>query len=953
MDGHDRLIGQTVLGNYVVEKAIGRGAMGAIYQAKHRTLGRKVAIKVLRTNLRNDPEEQERFHAEAETIARLSHPNVVTILDFGTTNDGAPCIVTEFINGETISDILDTEGPIEPWRATKLIHQVLSALIEAHGMGIVHRDIKCDNIMVQRLRDGREQVKLVDFGISIMEGRRNRDSGYIFGTPLYMCPEQCQGKLPDGRGDLYSLGVVFFEMLTGEPLFYFDNPYDYLNAHVSMPPPKPTELADQPIPEAIERVILKLLEKAPEQRFQSAQEVKQALDQWEISRKSTDKGIEPATIRAAKKRDSQKSSSGKAMDSSGRLRSSRLTGEQHQWTAVILHPDPDMSAALGNAIRKLGFKPARFEAPSQLRKALRAAESFDVYLIFPPEPASSITPLVTEILLSDPLAEVLILTETSAIREFPEGLQWAVSDFLIKPDTNFKTFAGRIRAAARRRETNLLQAEALKEAMQAISRQDLALNPLTEELQAMMERLIQKPARIVAWVSDPALRALEHHGHIVTRAKGLEDLPQLLARRGLDAVVVETSATGLAPTEATSQVVSRRPDLELVLVGFRRELGELLDAMELGATDLVIKPIEDLDVFCLKVELAVARRRRRLRVRRLLRTIEAIQNDADQPLRANLEQVRKALTETMIMEADPGGSTQSSLDQLDQAPVALIAEPDPIIASLLANILGSMNWTVQTAATMQDVMNVIRSNDSERHHFDALFLATEGNGWSARVLARETAEHRPKTAVVLLGDDREIDDILPVAQVADRLAKPLAGIGAIHRAAHRAICQRRRLLHMGTLSPRGHLRVLLMEPDDEDRSKIAHILTRNRCAVVSARSLKDAARLADRFELDVAVIPAQVVLGAAGLAVEYIRGIESSIPILCYGTPENRTSILTILALGAKSVVASPLTNSDAFMDGLLESVSAEKQRELDQENRTTPSDQSQAPGKADQGLCE
>ncbi len=914
MEGRDSLIGQTVLGNYVVEHPIGRGAMGSIYQARHKVLGRKVAVKVLRTNLRADPDEHQRFHAEAETIARLSHPNVVTILDFGTTQDGAPCIVTEFINGETISDILDAEGPIEPWRATKLIQQVLSALIEAHTMGIVHRDIKCDNIMVQRLQDGREQVKLVDFGISIMEGRKNTDSGYIFGTPLYMCPEQCRGELPDGRGDLYSLGVVFFEMLTGEPLFYFDNPYDYLNAHVSTQPPRPTDVADQPIPEALEEIILKLLAKAPTDRYQSAQEVKQALHQWEVSRKSTDKGIEPATMRSARAETPTRGNSRGSMDSSGKLASARVTAEHHQWTAAILHPDPDMSAALGNALKKLGFEAARFEAPIQLRKALRAAENFDVYLLFPPDPASGLTPMVTEILLADPLAEVLILTETAAVREFPDGLQWAVSDFLIRPDTNFRTFAGRIKAAARRREANLLQAESIKEAMRALNHEDLVMHPLAEELQAMMERLIQEPPRLVAWVSDPAKRALQRHGHIIHPVPSLEDLPHLLAKRGLDAVVVETSVTNMSPTEVTSQVVSRRPDLELVLAGFRNELSDLLESVELGATDLVIKPIEDLDVFCLKVELAVARRRRRLRIRRLLRTIEALQTSTEGHLHRRLEQVRKALTETLVMEAAPPGGPHSPLERLDASPLALVAEPDPMVASLLAKVVESMGWTVQQTASMAEAIERIR-----KEQLDVVFLAADGSGWSSKILVRELAEHRPRTPVILLGKESFDQQSLPLLQQAATLAKPLAGMGAIRRAADRALCQRRRLVQMETINARGHIRVLLVEPRDDDRSQITTLLTNNRCAVVSAKDLKEAAHLVERFDIDVAVIPADVLLAATGMSVERIRTIESMTPILCYGTPKNRTSVLTILTLGARSVVASPLVDEAAFFQGLTE----------------------------------
>ncbi len=288
MKKHDSFVGQIVLGNYIIEAPIGHGAMGTIFLGRHKVLGRQVAVKVLRNHLISEESERRRFHDEAEAIARLTHPNVVTILDFGTTADGIPCIVTEFIAGETLLDILDTEGPLEPWRATGLMQQALSALIEAHAMGIIHRDIKSDNIMVQRLQDGREQVKLVDFGVSLIEGRPDTDGGFIFGTPLYMSPEQCQGELLDDKADLYSLGVVFFELLTGEPLFNCEDPYDFLHAHIHTQPPRPSDIADQPIPAPLEQTIMKLLEKDKKNRFQSAQEVKQALHQWEVSRKATE-----------------------------------------------------------------------------------------------------------------------------------------------------------------------------------------------------------------------------------------------------------------------------------------------------------------------------------------------------------------------------------------------------------------------------------------------------------------------------------------------------------------------------------------------------------------------------------------------------------------------------------------------------------------------------------------
>ncbi|MCD6497789.1 MAG: protein kinase [Deltaproteobacteria bacterium] len=909
----EAFIGKTLLGNYVIETSIGHGAMGAIYQGRHRVLDRKVAVKVLRHNLRDDPDERHRFHVEAETVAKLTHPNVVTILDFGTTDEGAPCIVTEFIAGETITDILDSEGPIEPWRATNIIEQVLSALIEAHSMGIVHRDIKCDNIMVQRLRDGQEQVKLVDFGISLMKGHEVSDSGYIFGTPLYMCPEQCKGMTPDGRGDLYSLGVVFFEMLTGEPLFYFDSPYDYLNAHITIVPPRPSDMADQPIPRAIEAIILKLLEKNPNDRYQSAQEVKQALHQWSVSRVSTDKGIMP--IREG-------SDSDRTQRFDDRTTSVRTATdiEREPYRAAILSEDHDLVEVLSSTLVKAGLEPSAFEDPTDLASSLRSDQTFDLYFLTTPREPQRLGPLATDILVRDPLAEILILGGMAHIQEFPDGLQWAASDFLIRPFGNARTLMGRIRAARRRRQENRVQSDLLRTAMAALAQADRQGNSLAGELQAMLERIAANPPHIVLLGTDATQRALQRRGHQVLLAENVEDMCRLIAKRGLDAVAIETNISKQSAVEATSAVISRRPDLEVILAGFQAELSDLLEAVDMGATDFSVRPIEDLETFCLKVELAVTRRRRRLRIRRLLKTLDTVVESTDeQTTRERFEHVRAALSETLTIEAEPPDYHETSPLQGLSNPVILVAEPDRIVASLIERSIETTGWTVVGAHSMSSAIAAIRQNE-----FDLAVVASKAPtdpAWTLGALLAGIAEGQKQTPVILIGQPSpgQITGKFPTERIAGRIATPLQGIASIKTAVQLGIRLRKRLLQIrsDTNMVPNDLTVLLVEPNTTIAERLSNHLHQHRIPVLHATDLEQACNLVARYDISVVAANMEILLAGTGDELERIHTIESQVPIVGYGPSPNRTQVLSSLASGARTVIADPVTNFPSFVEAI------------------------------------
>ncbi len=266
------------LGSYRLIEKLGEGGMGEVWRARHHLLARPCAVKLIRPELLgegNRDETLERFRREARIIAKLSSPNTVTIYDFGVRETGSPYFVMELLEGMDLFSLVERFGPLPPQRAVHVLRQACRSLAEAHGAGLLHRDIKPQNLFLCRLGVDYDLVKLLDFGLA--RSFRESDSqltreGMLTGTPAYMPPERATGEQADERSDLYSLGCVAFYMLTGEPIF-IGEPMAVMLKHIRTAPRAPSAAAKQPIPEDLDRIVLACLQKTPEKRPGSALEL--------------------------------------------------------------------------------------------------------------------------------------------------------------------------------------------------------------------------------------------------------------------------------------------------------------------------------------------------------------------------------------------------------------------------------------------------------------------------------------------------------------------------------------------------------------------------------------------------------------------------------------------------------------------------------------------------------
>lgn len=284
-DEQDAIIGRVIGGKYKILSRLGGGGMGAVYRAEQQLIQRTVALKILHTHLcdSNSEEFMKRFQREATIASRIDHPNVVTLYDFGI-EDGSPYIVMQYAEGRTLKTLLLEEGPLELQRVGEILRQICSALSVAHESGIIHRDLKPDNIMVVRRPDGSERVQVLDFGIAkpigVLGGEANVNltrTGTFMGTPKYMAPEQALEKEIDVRCDIYSLGVILYEMITGEVPFHSPSPMEVLLKHVhSAPVPAREFKPELNIPVEVSNVVMKALEKDPVKRFSSVKALSEA-----------------------------------------------------------------------------------------------------------------------------------------------------------------------------------------------------------------------------------------------------------------------------------------------------------------------------------------------------------------------------------------------------------------------------------------------------------------------------------------------------------------------------------------------------------------------------------------------------------------------------------------------------------------------------------------------------
>jgi eukaryotic-like serine/threonine-protein kinase len=277
-DKLDPLIGQTLDGRYALEGLLGEGGMGTVYRARHITLHRALALKVLRADLAEEPELAARFLQEAQATAAIKHPNIVSITDFGRLPHNRPYFVMELLSGRTLAALLKAGGALPARQASRIGMSIASGLSAAHAARVVHRDLKPENVFL--LDDEGKELRIVDFGAAmVMGGSRLTKAGVVFGTPHYMSPEQAAGKPVDHRADIYALGIILYEMLTGRVPFEGDTYMGVLTQHMFVAPIPPS----QAVPSlggklgAIEAVVLRALEKEPSARFSTMDELENAL----------------------------------------------------------------------------------------------------------------------------------------------------------------------------------------------------------------------------------------------------------------------------------------------------------------------------------------------------------------------------------------------------------------------------------------------------------------------------------------------------------------------------------------------------------------------------------------------------------------------------------------------------------------------------------------------------
>lgn len=277
------LVGEVIGGRYEILRPIGEGGMGAIYLATQQPLGRDVVLKVLLDTFAHDTIAAQRFETEALAISRLVHPNIVTIYDYGKTDGNRLYIVMEYLQGRTLREAAFVEPFMAPAKARSIISGITQGLVEAHRYDIIHRDLKPENIMIVRAGEDDNFPKILDFGLarsvakSEVANSRLTAVNIIAGTPCYVSPERALNEDEDHRSDLYSLGAIWYEMLTGAPPLEYDSALETLSAQVNEIPPPPSTKVQGSIPRGDEKLIMALLEKAPQDRPQSASDLLAAI----------------------------------------------------------------------------------------------------------------------------------------------------------------------------------------------------------------------------------------------------------------------------------------------------------------------------------------------------------------------------------------------------------------------------------------------------------------------------------------------------------------------------------------------------------------------------------------------------------------------------------------------------------------------------------------------------
>jgi eukaryotic-like serine/threonine-protein kinase len=272
----DPFVGKVIDGRYEIQARVGEGGMGVVYRARQMSIDRVIALKMLNSQMQGDQQWVQRFYNEAKACSRLQHPNTIRMFDFGQTQDGRLFMTMEFLDGISLRDALQ-RGPLAAHRVAKILIQCCASLAEAHSIGIIHRDIKPDNVFLLNMAGSPDFVKLLDFSVAkLLEGDRMKtQAGVVFGTPQYMSPEQGRGLPLDARSDLYALGVLAYEMLVGTVPFNDENPMIVIQMQreAQLPPMPDT------VPYAMQMVVRRALEKDPARRYQSSGEMMQHCQQ--------------------------------------------------------------------------------------------------------------------------------------------------------------------------------------------------------------------------------------------------------------------------------------------------------------------------------------------------------------------------------------------------------------------------------------------------------------------------------------------------------------------------------------------------------------------------------------------------------------------------------------------------------------------------------------------------
>ncbi|MGC4120324.1 MAG: protein kinase [Myxococcales bacterium] len=266
------------LGEYVVQERIGAGGMGIVYGGIHPVIGKRVAIKVLLWETAQNPEEAARLKAEARLVNSINHRGIVDIYDLGTTPDGRDYVVMELLSGEPLDKVVDSRAPLPVPEVLQMLDEICDALAAAHGAGVIHRDLKPNNVFYVAPPHGTRYLKLLDFGLAkkttaAQDGSAQTKVGVVMGTPYYMSPEQARGQVVSPQTDLYSLGVMAFELLTGKLPFDAPTPFEVISLHLNESPPSMLSF-ERSVPPALDELVLKMLSKDPGDRPASVMAVR-------------------------------------------------------------------------------------------------------------------------------------------------------------------------------------------------------------------------------------------------------------------------------------------------------------------------------------------------------------------------------------------------------------------------------------------------------------------------------------------------------------------------------------------------------------------------------------------------------------------------------------------------------------------------------------------------------